>query len=83
MRTSTGIRVAIYGCGNFAKKNRIPNLLQLDSVNIIAACDSNPIAAQETAEHFDIPSIYHSKNGGAYEMLDVDTEFRFFRHNAK
>ena len=72
MRTSTGIRVAIYGCGNFAKKNRIPNLLQLDSVNIIAACDSNPIAAQETAEHFDIPSIYHSENGGAYEMLDVE-----------
>lgn len=72
MPSASTVRVAIYGCGNFAKKNRIPNLLQSDSVNIIAACDSNPNAAQETADSFDIPRVYHSDNGGAYEMLQVE-----------
>ena len=69
MSTSSNVRVAFYGCGNFAKKNRIPNLLQLDSVNIIAVCDSNAETAKEAAEHFSIPHVYHSENGGAHEML--------------
>ncbi len=65
--SSSKIRVAFYGCGNFAKKNRIPNLLELDSVTIIAACDSNMDAAKETADHFNIPHVYQS----GHEMLDV------------
>ncbi len=68
--SSSKIRVAFYGCGNFAKKNRIPNLLELDSVTIIAACDSNIDAAKETADSFNIPHVYQS----GHEMLD-DVEF--------
>ncbi len=65
--SSSKIRVAFYGCGNFAKKNRIPNLLELDSVTIIAACDSNIDAAKETADHFSISHVYQS----GHEMLDA------------
>ena len=74
MSTASKVRVAFYGCGNFAKNNRIPNLLQQDSVNIVAVCDSNVKTAQETAQHFNIPRAFHSENGGAHEMLD-DEEF--------
>ena len=70
MSSTSKVHVAFYGCGNFAKKNRIPNLLQLDSVNIIAVCDSNAETAKEAAEHFSIPHVYHSDNGGAHEMLN-------------
>lgn len=75
MSTLPDVRVAFYGCGNFAKKTRIPNLLQSDSVNIIAVCDSNLETAKEVAKQFDIPNIYHTKNGGAHAMLnshDID-----------
>lgn len=70
MSSTTKVRVAFYGCGNFAKNNRIPNLLQLDSVNIIAVCDSNMETAQNVAKQFDIPYYYHSENGGAHAMLN-------------
>ena len=32
MRTTPTLRVAFYGCGTFANKTRIPNLMQLGSV---------------------------------------------------
>ena len=73
MSTAQRLRVAIYGCGNFAKRTRIPNLLQTDAVDIVAACDSNLQAAQEIADEFSIPSVYHSENGGAHKMLDAET----------
>ena len=72
MSINQRLRVAIYGCGNFAKRTRIPNLLQTDAVDIVAACDSNSQAAQEIAGEFKIPSVYHSGNGGAYKMLDAE-----------
>ena len=72
MSTSSNVRVAIYGCGNFANRTRIPNLMQLDAVEIVATCDSSLKAAQETAKHFNIPRAYHSQNGGAHEMLDAE-----------
>ncbi len=68
MSTTSKTRVAFYGCGNFAKNTRIPNLLELDSVTIIAACDSNIEAAKETAERFKIPRIYSS----GHEMLETE-----------
>lgn len=65
------IRVAIYGCGNFANRTRIPNLLQTTSekgaVDIVAACDSNLQAVQETATRFKIQHVYQD----AHEMLDT------------
>ena len=72
MSTGQRLRVAIYGCGNFAKRTRIPNLLQTGVVDIVAACDSNLQAAQEIAGAFNIPSVYDSQNGGAYKMLDAE-----------
>ena len=72
MSSNSSIRVAFYGCGNFAKTTRIPNLLQIDNVNIIAACDSNKETLKETAEQFNIPQVYHPDNGGAYEMLTTE-----------
>lgn len=65
---TSNVRVAFYGCGNFAKNNRIPNLLQQDSVTIIAACDSNLQAAKDAADRFSIPRVYDS----AHEMLDAE-----------
>lgn len=70
MSTTSKVRVAFYGCGNFAKNTRIPNLLQLDSVNIIAVCDSNMETAQVVAKQFEVQNCYHSQNGGAHEMLN-------------
>lgn len=72
MSSTSIVRVAFYGCGNFAKSTRIPNLLQLDDVNIIAVCDSSVQTAKETAESFNIPRAYHSENGGAHQMHDAE-----------
>ncbi len=72
MSTPSKVRVAFYGCGNFAKRTRIPNLLQQDAVNIVAVCDSNVKTATETAQIFDVPKAYHNENGGAHEMLDTE-----------
>ena len=68
MSTTPRVRVAFYGCGNFANRTRIPNLLETDSVDIVAACDSSLQTAQETATHFNIPSVYQD----AHEMLDTE-----------
>ena len=73
MSTDQRLRVAIYGCGNFAKRTRIPNLLQTEAVDIVAVCDSNLRAAQEIAADFNVPNVYHSENNGAYKMLDAET----------
>ena len=68
MSTLPRVRVAFYGCGNFANRTRIPNLLQTHSVDIVAACDRNSQTAQETAARFKIPHVYSD----AYEMLDTE-----------
>ena len=68
MSATSRVRVAFYGCGNFANRTRIPNVLQTNSVNIVAASDSNGQAAQETAERFKIPRVYQD----AHEMLDTE-----------
>ena len=68
MSITSRVRVAFYGCGNFANRTRIPNLLETNSVDIVAVCDSNLQAARETATHFKIPSVYQD----AHEMLDTE-----------
>ena len=69
MSTSSRVCVAFYGCGNFANRTRIPNVLQTNSADIVAVCDSNRQAAQETATRFKIPRVYQD----AHEMLDTET----------
>ena len=68
MSTTSRVRVAFYGCGNFANRTRIPNVLQTNSADIVAVCDSSMQTAQETAERFKIPSVYQD----AHEMLDTE-----------
>jgi predicted dehydrogenase len=43
------VRVAIYGCGRWANRTRIPNLLQVDGAAIVALCDVDPQALEMTA----------------------------------
>jgi predicted dehydrogenase len=64
--TEHQIRVAIYGCGNWANQTHIPNLLKLDGVEIVAICDSHPRALQLTAQAFHISKTYSD----GHRMLD-------------
>ena len=68
MSTTSRVRVAFYGCGNFANRTRIPNVLQTNSADIVATCDSSLQTAQETATRFKIPRVYQD----AHEMLDTE-----------
>ena len=62
------VRVAVYGTGAFARATHIPNLLQIDGVEIVALCDINRNALQEAALQFGIPRAYRD----AHEMLAVE-----------
>jgi len=59
------IKVAVYGAGNFANKQHLPNLTRIPDVDVVAVSDINETAAKETAKAFDIPSVYTD----AHEML--------------
>lgn len=52
------VRAAIYGTGAWANRTHIPNLLKLDDVEIVAACDASRSAADETAHAFGIARTY-------------------------
>ena len=70
--TEGKVRIGVYGCGSWANRTHIPNLLQLDSVEIVAICDSNLESLKSTAEAFNIPKTYtdgHEMVGG--ESMDA------------
>ena len=56
--TESKIRIGIYGCGSWANRTHIPNLLKLNGVEIVAVCDSNPQSLASTAEAFNISKTY-------------------------
>jgi predicted dehydrogenase len=58
--------VAIYGCGRFANRVHIPNLLQIDGVEIVALCDVDPGALRSTARTFGVARTYSD----GHRMLD-------------
>ncbi len=60
------VRVAIYGCGQFANRTHIPNLMKFDDVEIVAICDSNAKQLKSTAEAFNISQTYQD----GHELLD-------------
>ena len=60
------VRVAIYGCGQFANRTHIPNLMKSDDVEIVAICDSNAKQLKSTAEAFNISQTYQD----GHELLD-------------
>lgn len=59
------VRVGVYGTGRFANRTHIPNLQNIDDVDVVAVCDVNEGALAETADTFDIPQRYTN----AYEMI--------------
>jgi predicted dehydrogenase len=64
--TDHKIRVAIYGCGSWANRTHIPNLLKLDNVKIVAICDVNRQSLKSTADAFNISKTYQD----GHAMLD-------------
>ena len=52
------VRVAVFGAGSWANRTHIPNLLKLEGVEIVAVCDVNRQAAEETAAAFGISNTY-------------------------
>lgn len=66
---SRTIRVGIYGAGNFANKQHLPNLARIDDVELVAICDVNEQAARDTASTFGIPAVYTD----GHEMLEKES----------
>ena len=64
--TDSKVRIGIYGCGSWANRTHIPNLLKLDGVEIVAICDSNPQSLKSTAEAFSISRTY----ADGHQMVD-------------
>ncbi|CAI8054543.1 D-apiose dehydrogenase [Geodia barretti] len=64
--TDSKIRIGIYGCGSWANRTHIPNLLKLDGVEIVAICDSNLQSLKSTAEAFNISKTY----ADGHQMVD-------------
>ena len=62
------IRVGVFGAGNFANNQHLPNLTEVEGVDIVAICDVNEQAARETAGRFSIPRVY----ADGHEMLDKE-----------
>lgn len=66
---SRTIRVGIYGAGNFANKQHLPNLTRVEGVELVAICDVNEQAARDTAARFGIPTVYTD----GHEMLEMES----------
>ena len=49
---SKTISVGIFGAGGFANNQHLPNLTNIEGVDIIAVCDVNENSAKETARRF-------------------------------
>ena len=52
------VRVGVYGAGNFANREHLPNLARIDGVRVVAVCDVDAQAARATAQRFGIPAVY-------------------------
>ena len=64
--TDRNLRVGIYGTGNFANQQHLPNLSRLECVELVGATDINAEGLRATAEKFGIARTYDD----AYEMLE-------------
>ena len=52
------LRVGVYGAGNFANREHLPNLTRIVGVRVVAVCDVDAQAARATAQRFGIPGVY-------------------------
>lgn len=64
--TNSKICIGIYGCGSWANRTHIPNLLKLNGVEIVAICDSNSQSLKSTVEAFNISKTYSD----GHQMVD-------------
>ena len=62
---SRSIRVGVFGAGNFARRQHVPNLNRIEGVDIVAVCDVDLQAAREMAAHFGVSNVY----ADGHEML--------------
>ena len=52
------VRVAVLGTGTWARRTHLPNLRKIEGVEIVAVCDIDAGAVEDTAAEFDIPNTY-------------------------
>ena len=57
-RLDRPLRVGVYGAGNFANTQHLPNLTRIGGVRVVAVCDIDAQAARDTAARFDIPGVH-------------------------
>lgn len=62
------VRVAVYGTGRFAQATHLPNLRQIDGVEIAALCDINEDALRDAAAQFGVARTYTD----AHAMLETE-----------
>lgn len=48
------VRTAVIGCGNFARRQHLPNLVSMPGAVLCAVCDVNPDTARAAAEAFGV-----------------------------
>ena len=58
MNNARTIKVGVLGAGNFANKQHLPNLKQIEGVGLVAICDIDAEAARRTATEFGIARTY-------------------------
>ena len=63
------VRVGVYGTGSWANRTHIPNLLELDGVELVALCDIDAEARAATADKFGIPVCPHGGGIGLCNMI--------------
>ena len=60
------IKVGVYGAGNHSRGKHIPDLKQIDGVELVAVCDVIEESAKKVAAEFEIPAVYSD----GHKMLD-------------
>lgn len=68
------IKVGIIGAGGIARHRHLPNLQQVEGVELIAVCNRTPETAAKVAEDFDIPRTYTDWRA-LIRQKDIDAVF--------
>ncbi len=68
MAKNSAVRVGVVGCGAIAQLVHLPNLGEMDGVEVSAVCDHNLAKAKLVADRFGIDTVYRDVN----DLLDSD-----------
>jgi predicted dehydrogenase len=66
--TGNPVRVGIFGCGGWARRTHIPNLINIEGAEVVAVCDLHGDAAQQSAADFGIGRSYDD----GYRMVEEE-----------